>query len=71
MIDALAALRELVAVEQEREEISRLKQRRACTRLSDAGIAERRRVQALHDAWKVRNYRAWNVARAVIQRSST
>lgn len=69
--DALAALRELIAVKQEAEEISRRKQRRSASRFNADGRQELREVNAMHEAWKARNYRAWNVARAVIARSTT
>lgn len=63
---ALDALRELVAVKQEREEISRRRQRRTHSHISNP--EEVRAVKALHEACKVREYRAWNAAHSVIAR---
>ncbi len=62
--EALAALRELVAVKQLSEEVSRRKQRRRCSILRDA--VEVRAVAALHQECKVREYRAWNTARRIV-----
>lgn len=66
--DAMSALRELVAVKQLREEVSRRKQRRLCSIHRDPD--EVRAVAKLHQECKVREYRAWNVARAVITKST-
>lgn len=62
--DLLAALTELVAVKQLREEVSRRKQRRQCSIVRDP--SEVRAVAALHQECKVREYRAWNAARALV-----
>lgn len=61
---ALDALRELVAVKQMREELSRRKQRRKCSIMRDP--AEVRAVKALHEECKVREYSAWNAARVAL-----
>ena len=58
------ALAELVACEQEREDISRRKQRRENSRWSNPEGA--RAITAQHQGWKVRKFRAWNCARAAI-----
>lgn len=59
-----AALLELLAVEEEREDISRRKQRRENRLLAHPERA--RAIKAEHEAWKVRRYRAFNEARAAI-----
>lgn len=64
MSTPLQALIELVAVKQMREEVSRRKQRRACSIVRNP--VEVRAVAELHAECKVREYRAWNAARAVI-----
>lgn len=64
--DVIAALRELVAVKQMREEVSRRKQRRECSPCRNP--AEFKAVADLHLACKVRESRAWNVARAIVGR---
>lgn len=67
-MSALEVLRELVAVKQMREEVSRRKQRRLCSILRDP--MEVRAVAALHAECKVREYRAWNAARAAIAKAT-
>lgn len=67
-IDPLDVLRELVAVKQMREEISRRKQRRECSMFRDP--AEVKAVAELHQECKVREYRAWNAARAAMAQMS-
>lgn len=62
--ELMAVLRELVATKQMREEISRRKQRRFCSICRNP--AEVRAVAKLHAECKVREYRAWNSARAAI-----
>ena len=62
--DLIPVLRELVAVKQLREEVSRRKQRRKCSIMRDK--EEVRAVAKLHDECKVREYRAWNAARLAI-----
>lgn len=62
--DLLPILRELVAVKQLREEVSRRKQRRLCSISRDR--EEVRAVADLHQACRVREYRAWNAARAAL-----
>lgn len=58
----LAALVELLAVEEQREDISRRKQRRENRLLAHPERA--RAIKAEHEAWKVRRYRAFNESRA-------
>jgi len=58
------ALVELVACEQQREEISRRKQRRENSRFAHPEAA--RAIKAEHSEWKVRKSRAWNCACAAI-----
>ncbi|MBC7603277.1 MAG: hypothetical protein H7255_11550 [Ramlibacter sp.] len=62
--DALSALRELCAVKEMREDISRRKQRRENSPFRNRAGALA--VRAAHDECKVREYRAWNSASAVI-----
>ena len=62
--DLLPILRELVACKQLREEVSRRKQRRQCSIVRDP--QEVRAVAALHHECKVREFRAWNAARAAL-----
>lgn len=58
------ALTELVACEQEREDISRRKQRRENSCFAHPEKA--RAIKAEHQAWKARKFRAWNASRAAI-----
>lgn len=60
----LSLLRELVAVKEMREEISRRKQRRAYS--ISKNRAEVRAVANLNQICKVREYRAWNTARTTV-----
>ena len=60
----LEALRELLAVKQLREEYSRRKQRRVYWLSRDP--IEVAAVEALHEECKVREFRAWNMARAIV-----
>ena len=64
MNDALEALRELVAVKQMREEVSRRRQRRSHSRIRNP--AEVAAVAELHLQCKVREFRAWNAARVIL-----
>lgn len=63
------ALAELVACKEMREEISRRKQRRACSMIRNP--IEVRAVAELHEAWKVRDCRAWNEARRCLGAAAT
>lgn len=59
-----AALAEMLAVEEQREDIARRKQRRENWAVKNPGKA--RAVKAEHEAWKVRRFRALNEARAAV-----
>jgi hypothetical protein len=63
---AINALRELVAMKQEREEVSRRKQRRLCSIARDK--KEVRAVAKLHEESRAREFRAWNAARAIVSK---
>ena len=65
---AIEALRELVAVKQAREEVMRRKQRRLCSISRDP--KEVRAVDRLREECKIREARAWNVARAIVSKES-
>lgn len=58
------ALRDLVAVKQMREEVSRRKQRRRCSIMRDPD--EVKAVAKMHQDCKAREFRAWNTARAIV-----
>lgn len=62
------ALRELVAAKQMREEVLRRKQRRLCS--IERNPKEVRAVAKLHEECKVRESRAWNVARSIIAKGT-
>ena len=59
------ALRELVAVKQMKEEVSRRKQRRKCLITRD--LVEVAAVKQMHEDCKVRERRAWSHAQALIK----
>ena len=67
-MNTLDVLIELVAAKQMREEVSRRKQRRACSLLRNPD--EVRAVAKLHLECKVRETRAWNAARQIINETS-
>lgn len=58
--DLIEILRELVAVKQMREEVSRRKQRRACSIFRNPD--EVKAVAELHLQCRVREFRAWKAA---------
>lgn len=64
--ELLAALRELVATKEMREDINRRKQRRTHSIMRDPDDV--RAVADLHQQCRVREYRAWNAARAIVAR---
>jgi hypothetical protein len=64
-IEALeAVIFELIAAQEMREDNSRFKQRRENSRFRNP--AKAKEITDRHEAWKVRNFRAWNAARAAI-----
>lgn len=62
--EPLAALKELIACKEMHEDYLRRKQRRANSHFHNPEAA--RELQAQHEAWKTRQARAWEAARAVI-----
>ena len=66
-LDPLLVLRELMAVRQMREDISRRKQRRENSRFRNPEGA--RAIVAEYQVLKVRESRAWNAARIALARA--
>lgn len=64
MSEAIEALRELIACKEMREEVSRRKQRRKCSIMRDR--EEVLAVRVMHNECKVREFRAWNAAKAIV-----
>ena len=62
---ARAALLELVALKDLKDEESRMRQRRECTRLRGS-VDMRLKVDAMRDAYNLRKPAAWVAARAVL-----
>lgn len=55
---------ELVAAKEMHEENSRFKQRRENWPFRNP--AKAKEIADMHEAWKARNFRAWNVARSAV-----